>query len=31
MTARYKKRKRENEAKKEILAKSPAFIKSKHG
>jgi len=27
MTARYKKRKRENEAKKEILAKSPAFTK----
>jgi integrase len=27
MTARYKKRKRENEAKKEILAKSPQFAK----
>jgi integrase len=31
MTARYKKRSRENDAKKEILAKSPAFIKSKNG
>ena len=28
MTARYNKRKRENEAKREILAKSPEFTKS---